>query len=391
MNSIALQALPPLSLYIHIPWCARKCPYCDFNSHASEQQLPEREYVDAVLQDLEHALDAIQGRSLVSIFFGGGTPSLFSPAAIAALLNAVRQRVPWREDIEITLEANPGTVDEEHFAGFRQAGINRLSLGIQSFDDGFLQALGRIHSADEAIRAVEGARAAGFDDINLDLMYGLPGQDAGQATADLQQALALAPSHLSWYELTVEPNTAFYSQAPRLPDETEMERIEAAGHALLERSGFERYEISAYARPARQSAHNCNYWQFGDYLGLGAGAHSKISRLRDNTINRQWKTRVPTDYIKAGSDKVAGRRELTPQTLPLEFMMNALRLQRGVERELYGARTGTDIGDIEETLEQLRGQGLLATEPGRVCTTARGFQYLNTVLQAFMVKRPGPQ
>lgn len=383
-SGVELQALPPLSLYIHIPWCVRKCPYCDFNSHTTTDPLPEQDYIDALLRDLDRELRTVQARPLVSIFFGGGTPSLFSPGAIQQLLYAVQQRIDWQQDIEITLEANPGTVDEQHFIGFRQAGINRLSLGVQSFNNLSLQRLGRIHNGEDAERALHGARAAGFDAINLDLMYGLPGQSADDALADLRRALALAPGHLSWYELTLEPNTAFYKQPPVLPQESAMEAIEASGRELLQQAGYGRYEVSAYAQTCRKSKHNCNYWQFGDYLGLGAGAHSKISQLRENRIYRQWKTRMPTDYIKTTDSGTADNRELTAQSLPLEFMMNALRLSKGVPRNLYTARTGTDIAPIEPILEQLQRKGLLMADDERICTTANGSRFLDSVLQTFM-------
>lgn len=384
LNEVELQALPPLSLYIHIPWCVKKCPYCDFNSHAAAGRLPEQDYIDALLRDLDRELGAVQDRPLVSIFFGGGTPSLFSPGAIQQLLAAIHQRIEWQQDIEITLEANPGTVDEQHFNGFRQAGINRLSLGVQSFNNLSLQHLGRIHNGEDAERALHGARAAGFDAINLDLMYGLPGQCADDALADLRQALTLAPGHLSWYELTLEPNTAFYKQPPVLPQEGAMEAIEASGRELLQQAGYGRYEVSAYAQSHRASKHNCNYWQFGDYLGLGAGAHSKISQLGDNRIYRQWKTRMPTDYINSTDGGTAGNRELTARSLPIEFMMNALRLSEGVPRTLYTARTGTDIALIEPILEQLQCKGLLLDDGERICTTATGSRFLDSVLQAFM-------
>jgi oxygen-independent coproporphyrinogen-3 oxidase len=345
---------------------------------------PEQDYIDALLQDLDYELGAVQDRSLVSIFFGGGTPSLFSPGAIQQLLTAIHQRIEWQQDIEITLEANPGTVDEQHFSGFRQAGVNRLSLGVQSFNDLLLQRLGRIHNGEDAERALVSACAAGFDAINLDLMYGLPGQRAEDSLADLRRAVALAPSHLSWYELTLEPNTAFYKLPPVLPQESTMEAIEASGRELLQQAGYGRYEVSAYAHTRQASKHNCNYWQFGDYLGLGAGAHSKVSQLAENRVYRRWKTRMPTDYINSTDGGTAGSRELTTQSLPLEFMMNALRLSEGVPRDLYTARTGTDITMIEPILEQLRHQGLLIDDGERICTTTIGSQFLDSVLQAFM-------
>jgi oxygen-independent coproporphyrinogen-3 oxidase len=362
----------------------KKCPYCDFNSHTSAGELPQQDYVAALVQDLDSELKAIQGRALVSIFFGGGTPSLFSATSIEQLLCAIKQRIDCAPDIEITLEANPGTVDEQRFAGIRQAGVNRLSLGIQSFDDSYLQTLGRIHNSQDGLRAVHCARSAGFEAINLDLMYGLPGQAADHALADLQTALELGPTHVSWYELTLEPNTAFYKQPPVLPRETTMERIEHEGRQLLQQAGYHRYEVSAFACPGRASVHNCNYWQFGDYLGLGAGAHSKISLLAENRIYRKWNIRMPTAYIEAADAKTAGRRQLTPANLPLEFMMNALRLSDGVPRDWYSARTGTTISAIEPLLAKLQHQGLLTDCGDRICTTGAGSRFLDSVLQTFM-------
>jgi oxygen-independent coproporphyrinogen-3 oxidase len=350
--------------------------------------LPEQDYIAALLRDLDAELDAVQDRQLVSIFFGGGTPSLFSASGINQLLDAVRQRIAWQDAIEITLEANPGTVDEQRFHGFRQAGINRLSIGVQSFDDLFLQRLGRIHSAGEAQRAVAAARAAGFDAINLDLMYGLPGQDSRQSLADLRTAIALEPGHLSWYELTLEPNTEFYRRPPQLPQELAMDSIELSGRELLHNAGYQRYEISAYARPGREAKHNCNYWQFGDYLGIGAGAHSKLSHVDGNRIERKWKTRMPAEYmaggITEGRQQLAGRRALLPEQLPVEFLMNALRLTQGVSGNLYTQRTGVDVAQLAPTLRRLREQGLLESDTQSICTTAKGSQFLDSVLQAFM-------
>jgi oxygen-independent coproporphyrinogen-3 oxidase len=381
VSAIQSTKLPPLSLYIHIPWCVKKCPYCDFNSHTANGALPERDYVAALLQDLKQEIPGVQQRKLSSIFFGGGTPSLFSAAAIETLLDASKQLIGWEKNIEISLEANPGTADEQNFTGFRRAGVNRLSLGVQSFDDRFLKKLGRIHSAEEARRAVGAARNAGFDTVNLDLMYGLPGQTTDQSLADLQSAIQLQPEHISWYELTLEPNTEFYKRPPQLPQESAMDSIEASGRVTLQQAGYARYEISAYAKPGRQSRHNCNYWEFGDYIGIGAGAHGKIST---DTIERKWKTRVPSDYMAAGCDPLAGRRQLTAEQLPLEFMMNTLRLTDGVPASYYQQRTGGQLARIEPTLKQLRQRGLLQQDPERICTTTAGSQFLDSVLQAFI-------
>lgn len=383
-KTIELTELPPLSLYIHIPWCVKKCPYCDFNSHAAKGRLPEDNYVAALLQDLKLELPGVQQRKLASIFFGGGTPSLFSAAAIATLLDASKQLIGWEENIEITLEANPGTVDEQSFSGFRRAGVNRLSIGVQSFDDRSLKKLGRIHSAGEARRAFSAARKAGFESINLDLMYGLPGQTAEQSLADLHSAIQLQPEHLSWYELTLEPNTEFHKQPPALPHEIAMETMETSGLEALQQAAYTRYEISAYARPGQQSMHNRNYWQFGDYIGIGAGAHGKISMLGTSRIERRWKTRVPSDYIAPDHDRVAGSRELQTDQLAVEFMMNALRLTSGVPASYYQRRTGVPFASIEPALMQLRRQGLLSEDPDQICTSAAGRRFLDSVLHAFI-------
>lgn len=379
-----LLQLPPLSLYVHVPWCVRKCPYCDFNSHASPGTLPEAAYVTALVEDLENSLDAMHGRQLSSIFFGGGTPSLFSPATIGRLLLEVTRLLPVAADLEVTLEANPGTVDESHFRGYREAGINRLSLGVQSFDDQRLRALGRIHDGRAAIRAMEAAGNAGFQRVNLDLMYGLPGQTTQQATRDLRQALALAPSHISWYELTIEPNTEFYSNPPQLPQESTLDHIEQAGYELLRDAGLERYEISAFARAGEQARHNLNYWQFGDYLGIGAGAHSKLTDPLRQVVTRSWRTRMPDSYMAKGDSRVAGRRELVRELLPVEFMMNTLRLSNGVSKELFPQRTGLAASILDPALDSLRRQHLMVADQARLCTTAAGYRHLNQVLQAFM-------
>jgi oxygen-independent coproporphyrinogen-3 oxidase len=381
---IQLAELPPLSLYIHIPWCIRKCPYCDFNSHEAPAALPESAYVAALLRDLEQEMEGVQQRRLCSIFFGGGTPSLLSPEAIHTLLENSRRLIGWEEDIELTLEANPGAVDAQKFIGFRAAGINRLSIGVQSFDDRRLQALGRVHSAADAMRAFSRARAAGFENINLDLMYGLPRQDATQAMTDLQTAIGLEPEHVSWYELTLEPNTEFYKRPPKLPSEPVLESIESGGRARLQQAGYSRYEISAFARLGEKSQHNSNYWQFGDYIGIGAGAHSKVSTPDANRIRRSWKTRMPLDYMARNHCQVAGKRDLNAAQLPLEFMMNVLRLSAGVPSSFYRRRTGLNLATIEPALEQLRQRGLLRQESDQIGTTERGERFLDSILQTFM-------
>jgi oxygen-independent coproporphyrinogen-3 oxidase len=375
--------LPPLAAYIHIPWCVRKCPYCDFNSHAAGPQLPEEEYVDALLADLDADLVHIQGRPLSSIFFGGGTPSLFSANALGCLLEGIERRVEFTSDIEITLEANPGTFEQDKFAAYRQLGINRLSIGIQSFQDTKLKALGRIHGRDEAVRAAEMARRAGFDNFNLDLMHGLPDQSVSDAMADLEQAIALAPTHISWYQLTMEPNTVFWSQPPELPEDDTLWDIQEAGQARLAEMGYRQYETSAYAQPGRQARHNLNYWTFGDFLGIGAGAHAKLSSP-EGRIVRTWKTRLPKDYLDPAKHFQAGERVLTPAELPFEFMMNALRLVEGVPSEQYPQRTGQPLESLHDALKALRSKGLLEKDPARLAPTPHGQLFLNDVLQHFL-------
>lgn len=376
---------PPLSLYVHFPWCVRKCPYCDFNSHEFSNDLPEEAYISALIRDLDYMRPAAGGRVIVSIFMGGGTPSLFSAAAVTRLLAAVRERLSLANDIEITLEANPGTVEAGRFAGYRAAGINRLSLGVQSLDNDRLAGLGRIHDADEARAAVYAARSAGFDNINIDLMYGLPGQEPAGARRDMEEALALAPAHLSWYQLTVEPNTLFYSRTPPLPDEEAVLTMQEQGQRLLRQGGFRRYEVSAWARPGREAGHNLNYWKFGDYLGLGAGAHSKLTDTGGFRVERSARLRIPARYLEtAGSaEAVTDRRVLDEDDLVLEFMMNALRLQRGFEAALFPARTGLLLERVRDKLDRAVELGLLSMEGGVIRPTPRGTQFLNNLLHLF--------
>ncbi|NRB55110.1 MAG: radical SAM family heme chaperone HemW [Salinicola sp.] len=386
-----MRDLPPLALYIHVPWCVRKCPYCDFNSHGVGRgaELPESRYVDALLTDLEQDLVTVQGREIVSIFIGGGTPSLFSAAAYQRLFDGLRQRLVFAPDIEITLEANPGTVEQARFEGYRRAGINRLSIGVQSFAAEQLEALGRIHSGGEARRAMISAREAGFDNVNLDLMHGLPGQTPAAALGDIEQALALEPTHLSWYQLTLEPNTEFFSHPPPLPDEERLWDIQDAGHDLLESAGFSRYEISAYARPGRQARHNLNYWRFGDYLGIGAGAHGKLSSIDPAgrwRIERRWKTRQPEAYLRRMNDPrgfVAGSQPVDGPALPLEFLMNALRLTAGVDAEDWENHTGRPLSELTPRLEAARRKGLLTISPSRLQATPQGLLFLNDLLALF--------
>lgn len=387
-------SLPPLALYIHIPWCIRKCPYCDFNSHQANDELPEAEYVAALRADLEQDLALAQGRKLTSIFFGGGTPSVFSANAIAQILQDAERLIGFEADIEITLEANPGTFEQERFSGFRAAGVNRLSIGIQSFNDIQLKLLGRAHGRDEALRALAVARTAGFENINLDLMHGLPKQSISDAMADLQQAIAFSPEHLSWYQLTIEQNTAFYSAPPILPEEEILADIQDAGQVLLANAGYSQYEVSAYAQPGKQARHNLHYWQFGDYLGIGAGAHGKITQPSKNTIMRLWKTRLPKHYLESQrkitppinghQNAYAGGGEiLKPESLPLEFLLNALRLNEGVATEFFSQRTGLHPSVLEPQWQKFTDGGLVEIRQGRLVTTPLGFRFLNRVLQAY--------
>ncbi|WP_232253596.1 radical SAM family heme chaperone HemW [Pseudomonas glycinae] len=378
-----LPTLPPLALYIHIPWCVRKCPYCDFNSHTASPVLPEQEYVDAMLADLDQDLHAVYGRELSSIFFGGGTPSLFSAEALGRLLEGVKQRIAFADDIEITLEANPGTFEQEKFVAYRKLGINRLSIGIQSFQQEKLKALGRIHNGDEAVRAAGMARQAGFDNFNLDLMHGLPDQSLNDALSDLRQAIALKPTHISWYQLTLEPNTVFWNQPPVLPEDDTLWDIQEAGQALLAEHGYAQYEVSAYAQPGRPARHNLNYWSFGDFIGIGAGAHGKLSHP-DGRIVRTWKTRLPKDYLNPAKSFQAGEKDLTNDEMPFEFLMNALRLTAGVESRLYPERTGLPLESLDEHRREAEQSGLLQVEPSRLAATERGQLFLNDLLQKFL-------
>ena len=375
--------LPPLAAYVHIPWCVRKCPYCDFNSHAAGPSLPEDAYVTALLADLECDLDQVQSRRLSSIFFGGGTPSLFSPGALGRILEGLEQRVGFTDDIEITLEANPGTFEQAKFRDYRSLGINRLSIGVQSFQPAKLVALGRIHDGDEAVRAADMARAAGFDNFNLDLMHGLPDQSLEDALSDLRTAIDQQPTHLSWYQLTVEPNTEFWSKPPTLPEDETLWDIQEAGQVLLAEHGYGQYETSAYAQPGRQARHNLNYWTFGDFLGLGAGAHGKSSS-KDGRICRHWKTRLPKDYLEPTKRFRAGEKRLDADELPFEFLMNVLRLTDGVPSVLFTQRTGLDSAFLADGRREAEARGLLERDPQRLAATAKGQLFLNDLLQLFL-------
>jgi oxygen-independent coproporphyrinogen-3 oxidase len=382
---LRFSSVPPLSLYVHLPWCVRKCPYCDFTSYEASGALPDLDYVDALLADLRGELRFAEGRPIETIFLGGGTPSLFSGAAIARLLGGIRAEAAVAANAEITLEANPGAVDAARFAAFREAGVNRLSIGVQSFRDAQLRALGRVHDAMQAEAAVAAARAAGFDNLNLDLMYGLPGDDAAGAREDLERALALAPAHLSWYQLTLEPNTAFARRPPRLPDDDVVVSIEHAGRALLASHGYERYEISAYARLGRRCVHNLNYWQFGDYLGLGAGAHGKITLRDAAAIARRAKARNPRTYLQvAGTPKATHEERVTARAqAALEFLMNALRVLDGTSIATFEARAGQPVAAIASPRAAATARGWLAAENDRLRATPAGLDRLNRLLELF--------
>lgn len=380
-----MTALPPLALYVHIPWCVRKCPYCDFNSHRAPGALPVDEYVAALLADLAADAPSAEGRRIDSVFFGGGTPSLFPPEAIARILTGADRLVPFAADAEITLEANPGTIEHGRFDGYRAAGVNRVSFGVQSFDDDALRRIGRIHGGEEARRAVGEARDGGIDDVNIDLMYALPGQSVEAALADVEAALALAPTHLSHYQLTLEPNTEFAKRPPVLPDDEAAHAIEEGAAARLAAAGFARYETSAYARPGRRCRHNLAYWTFADYLGIGAGAHGKLSRP-DGTIVRTTKLKVPQNYLaRAAAGAVFGSVEpVEPAQLPFEFMLNALRLVDGFDLALYRARTRLDPATIAAPLELAASRGLLDRAGDHVAPTALGRRFLNDLIELFM-------
>jgi putative oxygen-independent coproporphyrinogen III oxidase len=375
-------ALPPLALYIHIPWCVKKCPYCDFNSHAAGKSIPEKQYVAALLEDLQRDLPEVWGRRISSIFFGGGTPSLFSATAIDDILCGVRSLIPVLPNAEITLEANPGTFEQEKFNDFRALGINRLSIGIQSFNSDKLLALGRIHNGNEAITAVETAQRAGFKNFNLDLMFGLPQQSHQQGLNDLQIAIDLQPTHLSWYQLTIEPNTLFYSHPPTLPDDENIWQLQEQGQALLAQHGLEQYEISAYANTGKTCKHNMNYWEFGDYLGIGAGAHGKITRADNNSIQRLWKHRQPQAYMEA-SDKRAGTQLLTASDIIFEFMLNALRIKRGFELQTFESHTGLSPDLLQPALANAANKGLLLTTHEHIKPTELGYRFLNDLINLF--------
>jgi putative oxygen-independent coproporphyrinogen III oxidase len=376
----------PLSLYIHFPWCTSKCPYCDFNSYAkTKEPIPEEQYITALKQDLLQDLEKVQGRQLVSIFMGGGTPSLFAGAHINDLLQFINSHIAFEKNIEITLEANPESLDFQKLCAYRAAGVNRISIGVQSFNAEQLKTLGRAHSSAEACAAIIATQKAGFTNYNIDLMYGLPKQTPDGALADLQEALSFYPTHLSWYHLTLEPNTVFYQHPPKhLPPEERIMDIEKLGRAYLADNGLHRYEISAFARKNKQSKHNCNYWEFGDYVGIGAGAHSKITDLTTGVIERAWKQRTPFKYLNPDLDRVGGKKNLTPEDLKLEFLMNALRLIDGVPQHLFQSRTQLDISCLQESLTQLQQENLLIADNTQIQLTEKGQLFLDEVLARFV-------
>ncbi len=383
---LQLRVNPPLSLYIHFPWCVRKCPYCDFNSHPLPTDLPEQAFVDALLADLEADLPTVWGRPVGSLFFGGGTPSLLSPEALDRLLQGIRALIPLVPLAEITLEANPGTLEAGRFAELRAAGINRLSIGVQSFNNAALAPLGRIHSGEEARAAVEAARRAGIENLNLDLMFGLPGQTPASALSDLRIATDLAPEHISWYQLTLEPNTPFaHTPPPALPDEDQLVAIQEAGEAHLAAAGYGQYEVSAYARAGWQCRHNRNYWLFGDYLGIGPGAHGKLTSPAVGCIERTRRVAHPNDYLaRSVPQRLAERSPIAVDLLPFEFMLNALRLKEGFPLALFADRTGLSPATIAPTLQAAEQKGMLQVTAERIAPTLHGWRFLNDLIALFL-------
>ena len=388
LAALTLLKTPPLALYVHFPWCVRKCPYCDFNSYAAREGFAEQSYLEALTADLEAQAQAAGGREVISIFLGGGTPSLFTPGAIARVLEAAGRHLCLGTDLEVTLEANPGTIERGRFAEYRAAGVNRVSLGAQSFDAGRLSALGRVHTPAETFRAVEELHAAGIGNFNLDLMYGLPGQDAAGAVRDIEEALRLAPAHVSHYQLTVEPGTVFAGRRPVLPDEEVVEQMLALCRERLSEAGFSQYEVSAYAAAGRRCRHNLNYWRFGDYLGIGAGAHGKLTLATAGQVWRSEQPREPRRYVAAARQGAGNRRSVPAGDLPFEFMLNALRLVEGFEEQLFTRRTGLAWETVAPTLERLADQGLIVRGEKRYCASPLGLRFLNDVLTRFLSETP---
>jgi oxygen-independent coproporphyrinogen-3 oxidase len=379
-------AQPPLTLYIHLPWCVAKCPYCDFNSYTLVGDLDQHAYVGALLADLDLELPLVQGRELGSVFIGGGTPSLFSGEAVHRLLEGVRERIGWQPEAEITLEANPGVREHEQLQDYKQAGVNRLSIGVQSFEEEKLIELGRIHDRWQAIDTVEMAKAAGFDNISIDLMYGLPQQSLEEAEADVETATDLRPNHISYYQLTLEPDTSFYLSPPPLPEESQLAEIELAGRRLLESAGYEQYEVSAFSQRGRECRHNLNYWNFGDYIGIGAGAHGKLTSPDGQRIERRWRIRGPAEYQNlAGSEyTIAGIRQLTEGDLVAEFMMNSLRLKQGFAPSLFTERTRLPLERAEQGLASGVEKGLLVRTGELIGPTAAGWRFLDELVALFL-------
>ena len=376
----------PLSLYVHIPWCVKKCPYCDFNSHEIQNTLPEDQYIDALILDLKSHAKDVQDRELKSIFIGGGTPSVFTAKSIQHLLSTINDLLRLTKHTEITIEANPGTTDQENFTGFREAGVNRISIGVQSFANAQLKNLGRIHDAQTAIDSVHAAQQAGFDNINVDLMYALPQQDLTTALSDVEQAIALNPTHISYYQLTIEPNTSFYRQPPQLPDSQLSWQIQQAGMELLAKQGYQQYEVSAYAKNGYQCIHNTNYWQFGDYLGIGAGAHQKLSLNPPINITRCEKPKHPQQYMRyINEEKLQTQTNtLTEQDIIFEFMLNALRLKHGFTKQQFESHTGLLMGKISSPLQTHIDEGLIVNENGSIHCSNHGYKYLDDVLQSWL-------
>lgn len=381
----SLTSLPPLSVYVHVPWCVRKCPYCDFNSHAAPTEIPERAYLDALRADLEQALPTIWGRQVISVFLGGGTPSLLSPAALDELLAMLRAYLNLWPDAEITMEANPGTAEAGRFLDYAASGVNRLSLGIQSFDDAQLKTLGRIHTADQARAAIEMAQRA-VSRVNLDLMFALPGQDLDACLRDLNEGVSFGTEHLSYYHLTLEPNTVFAKYPPVLPDDDTSALMQDAIEEKLALAGLERYEVSAYAKPGARSRHNLNYWEFGDYLGIGPGAHGKLS-FHDRIV-REARLRNPESWMAAAvrhdGSHLAEQRQVGHEELPFEFMLNALRLKKGVAASLFEERTGMSLAAIARPIDEATRRGLLDSDPTRLCASALGWRFLNDLQETFL-------
>ena len=375
----------PLSLYVHLPWCVEKCPYCDFNSHEVQGELPEQTYIDALFRNVEDQLPSFWGRRIDTMFIGGGTPSLFSGASVERLMSGLRARLGFVANMEVTLESNPGTADASNYAAYREAGINRLSIGVQSLDSEHLKTLGRIHSADEAIAAIAIAKQAGFERINADLMYGLANQTVAQALDDLRQLIDQDIEHISWYQLTIEPNTVYYSKPPaHLPDNDFIMDIQQAGAELLRSAGYRQYEISAWAKPGAECQHNLNYWQFGDYVGIGAGAHGKITDFNEERIYRTRMRKQPDHWLQANSDLMAERTAIAREDLALEFFLNVLRLNQGAPKNYLFERTGLMSERIQAPLDQALQKGLLAQHPDNFVATELGRNYLNDLLALFM-------